>query len=189
MECRSGNNPRLKYFVKLLAAQDSDTAQQDERRRRRLKGVHGSRCRHDLKWQRLGAVEPSSPSLPLACGSPAEAPARVSICASAWSTFCDGDTSLWTWTETPRATEQPQFSCRALSDTCHLLCAWPCDVPAIRALCFIIVSRSVMSHFSARLISTRVSNSTHGRFWAVNLLPDYFLLNAPESGLGEIFSG
>lgn len=94
----------------------------------------------------------------------APAPARVSICASAWSTFCDGDTSLWTWTETPRATKQPQFSCCAPSDTCHLLCAWPCDVPAIRALCFIKVSRAVMSHFSARLISTRVSNSTRSRF-------------------------
>lgn len=62
MECRSGNNPRLKYFVKLLAAQDSDTAQQDERRRRRLKGVHGSRCRHDLKCQRLEQWSRAAPA-------------------------------------------------------------------------------------------------------------------------------
>lgn len=164
MECMSGNNLCLRYFVKFLSGQGSDIAQQDETGKRSegvglCMGWDANTIQNDNVWGQKSRAVPT-PLQPRAAllrlqhgGQFVPAPGAL----------------LWRWHFVTLDLDSDTQGHRAapiqlLCPLRHLHCVWPCDVQAIKTIYVIMVSRAVMSQFSARLISTCVSNSVHSHF-------------------------
>lgn len=159
VECVSGNNPCLRYFVKFLAAQGCDTAQQDERGKR-LKGWDVSAIRSDNVWGEQQSRAAPAPLWPVAALLRLQdgcqfVPAPGALFVTVTRHFG------------PRLgpSEPPSIPSSALCPLRRVSL-----VPRLTLWCagnqgsvFYNISRAVLSHFSARLISTHVSNSTRSR--------------------------